>query len=267
MRALGGEVWAVTGAAGKIGKHLRAYLRGRVTALVAIDIEPIDDAWANETGVIADVRDEAAMIEALVGCDGVVHLGGIPDEADFHDLADTNIVGTYHVLEAARRNGLRRVVYASSNRITGFYPAGQTIDSTMPVRPDGFYGVSKAAGEALCQLYADKFELSTICIRIGTYQEAPTVPREVSTWLSHDDALRAIEAAMTTESTHATFYAVSRNTQRWWDLAAGELVGFVPRDNAAEALPGIDALPAVESQGGEYVSVDYSLSRMRPMGR
>ena len=85
------------------------------------------------------------------------------------DLTEVNITGTYHVLEAARRTGVDRVVYASSNRVTGFYDIDTLVDEHAP-RPDGFYGVSKVAGEALCRLYSDKFDLSTIVIRIGSYE-------------------------------------------------------------------------------------------------
>ena len=102
-----------------------------------------------------------------------MHLGGLADEADFHDLAEVNVVGTFHVLEAARRAGVRRVVYASSNRVSGFYPTATRVDVGMPPRPDGLYAVSKVAGEALARLYADKFGLQVASIRVGSFEGAP----------------------------------------------------------------------------------------------
>ncbi|MCR1783771.1 NAD(P)-dependent oxidoreductase [Nocardioides carbamazepini] len=263
MNELGGQRWAVTGAAGNIGRALREFLSTQAVELVSIDLAEITAVSMSDHPVRGDVRDLAGLETAFADCSGVVHLGGLPDEADFHDLAEVNIVGTYHVLEAARRAGVSRVVYASSNRVTGFYDTDTTVDESMPPRPDGFYGASKVAGEALCRLYADKFHLSTIVIRIGSYEQAPGSARELHTWLSPDDALRAFQAAMTAPQQHATFYAVSQNTQRWWSLASARTVGFVPVDNAEAHGDHYSDLPAGQPQGGLYASAEYSLDRMR----
>ena len=257
-----GQLWAVTGAAGNIGRALREYLFTQDVELVSIDIAEITPVSASDRLIRCDVRDLAGLEAAFVGCAGVVHLGGIPDEADFHDLTEVNIIGTYHVLEAARRAGVNRVVHAGSNRVTGFYDIDTPVDESMPPRPDGFYGASKVAGEALCRLYVDKFDLSTIVIRIGSYEQAPGSGREMRTWLSPTDALRAFQAAMTTPLQHATFYAVSRNTERWWSLASAHAVGFTPVDDAADHGDYVD-LPAGQPQGGPYTTVEYSLDRMR----
>ena len=255
-----GQRWAVTGAAGTIGRALRESLPD--ADLVSIDIAEVVPVSASDRPVRCDVRDLADLEAAFAGCAGVVHLGGVPDEADFHELAEINIVGTYHVLEAARRAGVGRVVFASSNRVTGFYGTDTIVDESMPPRPDGFYGASKVASEALCRLYSDKFGLSTIVMRIGSYEQAPTSARELRTWLSPGDALRAFEAAMTAPQQHATFYAVSRNTQHWWSLTSGEAIGYAPVDDAAEHGD-FGELPAGQPQGGAYADVEYSLDRMR----
>ncbi|MFJ6678811.1 NAD-dependent epimerase/dehydratase family protein [Microbacterium sp. NPDC091382] len=261
MNTLAGSRWVVTGAAGNIGVALRRELRAAAVALVSTDVryvEPVDRT--GDRTLVADLADLAALEEMFAGADGVIHLGGLSDEADFHDLAQVNVVGTYHVLEAARRSGVPRVVYASSNRVTGMYPTDALVDPDMPPRPDGFYGVSKVAGEALCRLYSDKFSLSTIALRIGSYEKEPSNPRERSTWLSHRDAIAAVTAAMTTDEHHAVFYAVSANTEAWWDRAAGERVGFRPTDDAADwDIPG----DTVEPQGGPFATASYSLDRMR----
>lgn len=254
--------WAITGAAGNIGRALREYLFAQAVELVSIDIAEITPISESDRLVHCDVRDLAGLESAFTNCAGVVHLGGIPDEADFHDLTEVNITGTYHVLEAARRTGVDRVVYASSNRVTGFYDIDTLVDESMPPRPDGFYGVSKVAGEALCRLYSDKFDLSTIVIRIGSYEPVPGSVREMRTWLSPDDALRAFQAAMTTSQQHSTFYAVSHNTERWWSLASARTVGFTPVDDAADHGDYAD-LPTGHPQGGLYSTVEYSLDRMR----
>jgi uronate dehydrogenase len=223
--------------------------------------------YEGEEVAAADVRDQQAMVAALAGAHGVLHLAGIADEADFHDLVDVNIVGTHHVLEAARRNGVQRVVYASSNHVTGFYPTSTVVDPTMVPRPDGFYAVSKIAGEALGQLYADKFALSFASVRIASFQERPQDERQLRTWLSPADCLAAFTAAMTTPGlTYAAFYAVSRNTRRWWDLSAGEALGFDPHDDAeryAADAQIAESSPLGAWQGGDYPSPAYTLDRQR----
>jgi uronate dehydrogenase len=260
MGKLSKSRWVITGAAGNIGTRLRGAVRALGVDLISTDVrlaEAVDD---HDRVVTADLSDLAQLTALFDGADGVIHLGGLSDEADFHDLAEVNIVGTYHVLEAARRNDVSRVIYASSNRATGMYPTTTLVDVTMPPRPDGFYGVSKVAGEALCQLYSDKFDLSTIALRIGSYEVQPSTPRERHTWLSHDDAIRAFVAAMTTTEHHATFYAVSANSSPWWDRAEGERLGYLPQDDAAEwSLTG----QLEEPQGGRFASPNFSLDRMR----
>lgn len=262
MTEISGTRWVITGAAGTIGSALRSELLDRQVALVATDIRTMTSLGPRESVASTDLADLDALVELFQGADGVIHLGGIPDEADFHDLAEVNIVGTYHVLEAARRAGVPRVVYASSNRLTGLYPSGTRVAPDMPPRPDGFYGVSKVAGEALCRLYADKFGISTISLRIGSYEQQPGSAREQRTWLSPADAVRAFVAAMTTTAHTAVFYAVSANTEGWWDLDAGTAVGFVPRDDAAERGE-VEHIDPDVPQGGAYATAAYSSDRMR----
>lgn len=257
-----GSHWVVTGAAGTIGSALRAALAEQGVELVSTDIRPTTPIGPRDSVQTADLGDLESLVELFAGADGVIHLGGIADEADFHDLADVNIVGTYHVLEAARRAGVTRVIYASSNRLTGMYSAGEHVTPDMPPRPDGFYGVSKVAAEALCRLYADKFRISTVSVRIGTYEQRPGSAREQRTWLSPADAVRAFLAAMTTTEHTAVFYAVSANTNRWWDLDAGAAIGFVPQEDAADWGPE-EHIDASMPQGGTYATPEYSTDRMR----
>lgn len=261
------QTWVLTGAAGRIARSLRAGLAGRVTHLRLVDTASVQAEHPGEEVATADIRDQQAMVSALAGAQGVLHLAGIADEADFHDLVDVNIVGTHHVLEAARRNGVRRVVYASSNHVTGFYPTTTIVGPTMETRPDGFYGVSKVAGEALARLYADKFALSVASIRIASFQERPLDERHLSTWLSPADCLSAFLAAMTTpDLTYAAFYAVSHNTRRWWDLSAGQALGFEPHDNAEHFAAGVsigESTASAALQGGDYTSAACTLDRQR----
>lgn len=262
MTEIAGTRWVITGAAGNIGTALRAALLDQRVALVSTDIRTMIPLGPEESVAETDLADLDALAELCSGADGVIHLGGIPDEADFHDLAEVNIVGTYHVLEAARRAGVPRVVYASSNRLTGLYASGDHVAPDMPPRPDGFYGVSKVAGEALCRLYADKFGISTVSLRIGSYEPRPGSAREQRTWLSPADAVRAFIAAMTTTEHTAVFYAVSANTDGWWDLDAGTAVGFIPQDDAADRGDP-EHIDTAIPQGGTYATPEYSIDRMR----
>jgi uronate dehydrogenase len=159
-------------------------------------------------------------------------------------------------------------VFASTNHVTGLYPSSVTVSPALPTRPDSLYGASKVAGEALCRLYAEKFGLAVACIRIGTFEAVPPDERSLSTWLSPADCAAAFLAAMTAPDLEfAIFYGVSRNTRRFWDLAAGEALGFHPHDDAehyAAALATAPGRTAVETpQGGRFASPDYTLERQR----
>jgi uronate dehydrogenase len=258
------QIWVLTGAAGRIGRALREGLRDEVKRLRLVDIVPLAPQEPQEEAVTADIRDAASLEPAFAGAQGVIHLAGLADEADFHDLCASNIVATFHVLEAARRAGVARVVYASSNRVTGFYPTTVRVAPAMPPRPDGLYGVSKLAGEALCRLYVDKFGLAAVCIRIGSYEPQPLETRHLSTWLSPRDSVAAFRAAMTAPSLgFATFYGVSANTQGWWDLEAGSALGFHPQDNAEDHASGIAVAKTALVQGGDFAAASYTLDRQR----
>ncbi|MFF2548059.1 NAD-dependent epimerase/dehydratase family protein [Kitasatospora sp. NPDC058063] len=261
---------AITGAAGTIGSVVREALRHEATRLILLDRVPIRQETENEDTHTVDLRDAAAVEFALTGADRVLHLGGVPDEAPLSDLLEANVLGTHHVLEAARRKGIERVVLASSNRVTGFYPAGHLSSPQEPVRPDGLYGVSKAAVEALGRLYADKFGLSVICLRIGSFEHVPAEPRHLATWLSPRDAVGYILAALAAppSTRFATGYAVSNNTRRFWELPDPTELAYTPVDNAelhAADIPGTD-LPVdpTAPQAGLYALPQFTLKHLRP---
>ncbi|MET7469242.1 NAD(P)-dependent oxidoreductase [Micromonospora sp. NPDC005222] len=258
----------VTGAAGRIGSAVRRYLRDDVRRLVLVDRVPVHPESPAERAVQLDLADLDAVVAALEGADAVVHLAGIPDEAPLADLLDANVLGAYHVLEAARRQGVGRVVLASSNRVTGFYPVGQVVAPDAPVRPDGFYAVSKVAVEALGRMYADKFGLSVVCLRIGSFEDVPDEARYLATWLSPRDGVGFIGAALSAPGVRfLTAYAVSANTRSFWDTTTGAQLGYLPVDDAevfAPQVPGSeDPIDAAAFQGGAYTSAEYSLRHIR----
>jgi uronate dehydrogenase len=241
----------LTGAAGNIGSCLRAGLRDGLRELRLSDVVPLSAAAPSETVALADLGDFSAVERAVSGVEAIVHLGAVPDEAPFSELAGPNLHGVYHVFEAARRCGVRRVVFASSNHATGFYPTSQRLSGVEPVRPDGLYGASKAYGEALGRMYADRFGLSVISVRIGSFVERPREPRHLSTWLSFGDAVRLFSACLTAPSvSYAVVYGASANTRCWWDLESARALGYEPVDNAEDFASSVGDGPVPEPQGG-----------------
>jgi uronate dehydrogenase len=254
----------ITGAAGNIGRALRAGLRDRYALLRLIDVAPQEPAQTGEEVVTLDLNDRRASEAAMEGVDAVVHLAGIADEASFDDILEGNITTTYSVYEAARRAGVRRVVFASSNHVTGFYPRDETVGPDHPVRPDTFYGVSKAFGEALGRLYADKYGLEVVCLRIGSFTERPTTPRQLSIWLSPRDCVHLVCCCLDASSVgFEIVYGVSANTRSWWKDDAAARLGYHPEDNAEEFAGefeepslGAPSRLAERLQGGSFVEED-----------
>jgi uronate dehydrogenase len=234
----------LSGAAGRIGTYLRREdggLAGRGWRLHLVDADEPDDVGPDETFTAADLTDEDsrdALVEAMTGAVGVVHLAGIPSEDTWTRVRRANIDGTYRVLEAARRAGVRRVVLASSNHAVGFYPTGSVARIDDPPRPDSFYGVSKVAMEALGSLYADKYGLEVVSLRIGLCADRPRTTFDLGIWLSPADSVRLADAALRGPVDGPTVaYGISANTRAWWDLTSARALGYEPRDDA-EAFAG-----------------------------
>ena len=248
----------MTGAAGAIGSCLRAGLREELDELRLSDVREVADLAHGETFVAADVTDAAAVDRAMDGVDAVIHLGAVPDEAAFEILAGPNLHGAFHVFDAARRLGVRRVIYASSNRISGFEPTARRLSGGEAPRPDGLYGATKAWGEALGRLYHDRFGLEVVCVRIGSFEAEPSDPRHLFTWLSHGDAVRLFRACLTAPDVgYACVYGASANARGWWDLEPARALGYAPADDAeryADRFPGAEA---GEVQGGEFTAPGY----------
>jgi uronate dehydrogenase len=258
------ECVLITGAAGNIGRALRAGLRGRYPTLRLIDIASQEAADAGEEVITLDLNDRLATEAAMQGVDAVIHLAAIEHEAGFDEILAGNITTTYSVFEAARRAGVRRVVFASSHHAVGFYPRGETVGPDDPVRPDSFYAVSKVFGEALGRLYAEKHGLEVVCLRIGSFSERPTRPRQLSIWLSPRDCLQLVRCCL--DATAVGFmvvYGVSANSRSWWQDDAAARVGYRPQDNAEEFACEIEERPAGAPstladrlQGGSFVEKD-----------
>jgi uronate dehydrogenase len=245
----------ITGAAGGVGSCLRDGLRPLVDELVLTDARAVAPV-ANERFIQADLSDRDAVARAAAGVDAVVHLGAVPTEVPFDELVGPNLVGTFNVFEAARVGGVSRVVFASSNHATGFYPVERTLTGTEPPRPDSLYGVTKVYGEALGSLYADKFGLEVICVRIGAFRERPLQLRDLAIWLSPGDAVRLFAACLSaTAPGFRIVYGASANTRLFWNLAPALELGYQPEDDAERYAADVGG-DAHELQGGSYTARD-----------
>ncbi|SFL91601.1 NAD-dependent epimerase/dehydratase family protein [Geodermatophilus ruber] len=256
----------LTGAAGRIGTVLRGGLPERGWALRSLDVVPVTDARPGEEQLVADVTDLVAMEDAAQGASAVVHLAGISGESTWAAISHANIEGTYSVLEAARRAGISRVVLASSNHATGYTPRpaeGLLREEDAPPRPDTYYGVAKVAMEALGSLYADRYGMDVVCLRIGSAFPEPTSTRMLSTWLSPADQVSLVDAALSAPSPgFAVVWGVSANTRSWWDPAAARALGYEPADDAeafAAALIVAEGEPDLSDPVHRLVGGQYTL--------
>jgi uronate dehydrogenase len=253
----------LTGAAGNLGREMRPRLKAYCDTLrVSHRSDAIDPAGPGEELAVADLADKAAVMAMLDGVDAVVHLGGVSTEQTWESILDGNIVGMVNLYEAARHHGVKRIVFASSNHVTGFYRQDEVVSPRDPVRPDGFYGLSKAFGENLAQLYWDRFGIETVSVRIGSSFAAPKDRRMLATWMSYDDTERLIVAALTAPVVgHSIIYGMSDNATTWWDNTSARHLGYRPQDSSDVFRAEVEARqqtldrddPAVRYQGGAFV--------------
>ena len=259
----------LTGARGRLGSYLREPLSKMCDELVTTDILDAPKTLnANESYVQADLADLAAMENLLKNADMVVHFGAIGDEAPFETLLGPNFIGAYNIWEAAYRNGVRRVVYASSIHAVGMHRKTDFIGIDAPHKPDTFYGLAKCFAEDLASLYWDKRGVESVCMRILSCAEV-TNPRAVGSWLSYDDLVQLVTRAIDTPITgFSVVYGVSNNDRAPVDNAKAQHLGYRPKDNAeqfatriyAEAGPLDPADPGNTHHGGPFASVELGNS-------
>ena len=250
----------LTGAHGNLGKALRPRLAELATTLRVADIIDCGPAAAGEEVVDCDLADAGAVDAMVAGCEAIVHLGGISTEDTFQRIVRSNIEGTFNVYEAARRHGVRRIVFASSNHVIGFYQQTERIDAAAPVRPDSNYGLSKAFGENLGRFYFDRYGIESVCLRIGSSFPEPADRRMLTTWLSFDDLFDLVRVSLTTPRVGYTIvFGTSNNRDSWWDNRLAACLGFAPRDTSEPYRARIEARepldpssPTLLYHGGAY---------------
>lgn len=257
----------VTGAAGGVATLIRPHLRQITSELVLSDRGDLDDLQDGEVSMPADLTDLSSMERLLEGADGLIHLGGQSVEADWETVLNANIIGLHNIYEAARRQGCKRIIFATTNHVVGFYRRQQIIDHTVMPRPDSRYGVSKAFGEALGRMYADKYGLRFLNIRIGNVGDKPLDIRRLSIWVSPGDLTQLIQIGLTHPDLHfEVVYGASKNARAWWDNSNAYRLGYEPKDRAEDHADVAHAVSAAQPddpitaqfQGGTFCAHEFA---------
>lgn len=253
----------ITGANGRVGQLLQKSLSKDYYLRLA-DISLCDTTYTSDVHAV-DILQPNTLKKLLDGIDCIIHLAAIADEVDDVDkILMTNIMGTKNLLETARKAQVSRFILASSIHAVGFYPRKTTLTRTVTPRPSGFYGVSKVACESLVRLYADKYNISGICLRINSLEEKPQDMRHLVTWLSESDAILLFKAAIDAplEIHFDIIYGVSNNTQKKLSND-GSFISFKPCDNAEKYRTEIEKFAMKENEiasyfhGGPFAAKDF----------
>jgi uronate dehydrogenase len=252
----------VTGAAGSIGRVVTLGLCDRDHEVVGLDLVPEPEGFTG-TWHTVDCTDPDAVMAVFDAerLDAVVHLAGHPDEASLPASLTSHVVTTAALLDAMVEHRVSRIVYASSNHAVGRTPRRDLVSDDARPRPDTFYGVGKVAAEAVLSLYADRYAVDAVACRIGSFLDEPATHRALSTWLSHDDCVRMVEAALTAPSPgFAVMYGISANTRAWWDLEPGRRLGYDPLDDAEAFADRIPERPEDDDEAA-YVGGPFALEQ------
>ncbi|WP_238367478.1 NAD-dependent epimerase/dehydratase family protein [Mesobacterium pallidum] len=255
----------MTGAAGIVGAQLRPGLGELAHHVRLSDVADLGEAAPHEEIVPCDLTDTDRLRELVRGCDAVLHFGGVSTENTAELIHKVNIEGTYHLYEAARKEGVKRMLFASSNHAIGFHKREDRLVGSSPVRPDSNYGVSKVYGEGLASLYWDKYGIETLIVRIGSCFPQPKDRRMMATWLSAADFLRLIGRMLDAPRLGCPIvYGVSDNDEQWWDNREAAFLGWVPRDSSRQFAHLFDDAaqedpndPAVIYQGGGFAKAGH----------
>ena len=246
----------ITGAAGSLGSQLRRGLAPLAEELRLHDRAPIENPSSKEEVVEGELSDFESMLALTRDADAVVHFGGVPREHPWAEVLDSNIVGSYNVYEACRRNGVKRVVYASSIHVVGFARREDCADTFHPHLPDSLYGLSKCFVEDLGRLYYDKFGIESVMLRINSCFPEPTDRRMLGTWLSFRDLVHLTSRALLTERVgFSVIYGISDNHEYFLSNRRAHHLGYRPQDSAETYRAKVES--AVARGDPEHASVKF----------
>jgi len=263
---------ALSGAGGQIGTFLRpALLEKGIDLRSSGGLLQLEQINRREEICMGDLRDAANVDTLLNGVDLLIHMAATSVERPLPEVIENNLVALLAVYEGARRHGVKRVVFASSNHATGMHEVTEKLDLGCQFRPDGFYGLSKMWGEGLASLYWDKHGIESVCVRIGSALDQPKEFRHLSTWFGHEDLLRFIMCCITVPKVgFVVAWGVSNNTRSYWTPTGCEALGYRPEQNAevyaAELLRQKNPLDATGQhfQGGSFAGIDFTPPDKRP---
>jgi NAD+ dependent glucose-6-phosphate dehydrogenase len=239
---------AITGANGDIGRIIAPFLGAEHEIRLGIwelapEREPVRFSNPRLDVRRLDVRDASEVRFFVEGADAVIHLAGEREtSADWDRLSGPNIQGTFNVFDACRDRSVSKIVFASSNHVTGGYDLcdQRGLNGSEPIRPDSLYGVTKAFGEILGRFMSDTYGISVVCLRIGWVLPEPRGPEAVRMWLSPRDLCSLISSSLRAHVRYGIYYGTSKNTQRLWDLGpAMKDLGYTPMDDS-EAFTSAD---------------------------
>ena len=244
---------AITGAAGLVGNGLRAQLRDRGYALRLLDLLPIADGGPHEDAAVVDICDQARLTTLLAGCDAVVHLAACTTDAPWPDQVRHSIEGTISLFDAARAAGVRRVVYASSHHVVGLHPRppnGLVPGSQTQLRPDSRYGVGKAFGESMGAMYACKYDMQVMAIRIGNVNTRPIDRRRLGNWISWPDLGQLVTIGLEhADIGFEVVYGISDSTGHHYDNARAHALGYAPQDAFAPFVAEVEVQDPAPAEG------------------
>lgn len=244
----------ITGAGGSIGSVLRRELAGYAEILRLSDRDDLGAPGKAEEIVQCDVSDMDAVMALVEGCDGIIHLGGMPIEDTWETILNSNIRGAYNIFEAARKTGCGRIMFASSSHAVGFYERTEHLGGDVVQRPDSLYGVSKCFGENLGQYYWDKFGVECVAVRIGAFAEKPKDQRHMVMHFSHADCVRLVKAIFDAPRVgYTVVYGVSENKEMWWDNMHASFLGYRPQDSSEPFRDTIKDKPVPERDSPEMI--------------
>lgn len=249
----------ITGAAGNLGRELRRGLAPLAASLRLTDRSEMTPPQAHEETVICELGDFDAVMEVVEGCDAIVHFGAAPVERPWAEILESSIKGGYNVYEAARRHGVKRIVYASSIHAVGYARREDGADTDTAHNPNSLYGVSKCFVEDLAKMYFNKFGIESACLRINSCYREPADRRHLATWLSYGDLLQLVERCLLAERIgHTVVYGISNNREVFFSNHKVAHLGYRPQDSAevyrdqveGQTNPGDPFDPAIEFVGG-----------------
>ena len=253
----------LTGAGGSAGSELRKSLNGWKDIIRVSDIANLGEANDGEEVFECDLGNKDAVMKLVEGCDNIVHLGGQSLEHSFDTILNANIKGVYNIYEAARIHGVKRILFASSNHVTGFHKRETLLDAKSEFRPDSMYGVSKGYGELLARYYWDKFGIETAVVRIGYCFSKPVNKRTMTIWMSFNDFTSMVKQVFETPRVaYTVIYGASNNKEKWWDNHLSSYIGWNPEDSSEKFASDLDIVsdnsdplhPDTIYQGGFWTS-------------